>query len=99
LRSALDDFQSYLSNPLSFRPGIQNRERPRKKAAKSSSEITTPESRPEPVRSNPGPMAASNIVPIPIRADLTIYIQGLPFDLSETEARKIAAVVTAMAQS
>ena len=27
------------------------------------------------------------------------YIQGLPFDLSEAEARKIAGVVTAMAQS
>jgi hypothetical protein len=44
-------------------------------------------------------MAASNILPIAIRADLTIYIQGLPFDLSEAEARKIAAVVTAMVQT
>jgi len=44
-------------------------------------------------------MASSHILPIPIRADLTIYIQGLPFDLTEAEARKIAGVVSAMALS
>jgi hypothetical protein len=43
-----------------------------------------------------GPMASS-ILPIPIRADLTIYIQGLPFDLTEAEAKKIASVIQAMA--
>ena len=29
LRSALDDFQSYLTNPLAFRPSVQSRERPK----------------------------------------------------------------------
>ena len=43
------------------------------------------------------PPGASNIVPIPIRADLTVYVQGLPYDLSSTEARKIANVILAMA--
>jgi hypothetical protein len=43
-----------------------------------------------------GPMASS-ILPIPIRADLTIYIQGLPYDLTPTEAKKIASVIQAMA--
>jgi len=99
LRSALDDFQSYLTNPLAFRPSVQSRERSKGKITKDLSESATLESRPEPARSNPVPWASSHIVPIAIRADLTIYIQGLPFDLSEAEARKIAAVVTALAQT
>jgi len=37
-------------------------------------------------------------VPIPIRPDLTIYIQGLPFDLTELEARKLGAVIMALVQ-
>lgn len=98
LSSALDDFQSYLSNPLAFRPSVQSRERPKLKVIKDISEFSPQETRTEPARSTISPMATSNIVPIAIRADLTIYIQGLPFDLSEAEARKIAAVVTAMAQ-
>jgi hypothetical protein len=40
---------------------------------------------------------AKSILPIPIRADLTVYIQGLPFDLTESEAKRISNVVTAMA--
>ncbi len=40
-----------------------------------------------------------DIVPIPLREDLTVYIQGLPLDLSQAEARKISAVVMAMAVS
>jgi hypothetical protein len=99
LRSALNDFQSYLNNPLAFRPSVQSRGRSKGTVAKGLSESVAPESPPEPVRSNSAPRVMSNIVPIAIRADLTIYIQGLPFDLSEAEARKIAAVVTAMAQT
>jgi hypothetical protein len=40
---------------------------------------------------------ASSILPVPIRADLTVYVQGLPFDLTEAEAKKIATVIQAMA--
>ncbi|WP_374468129.1 hypothetical protein [Ferrovibrio sp.] len=99
LGSALDDFRSYLSNPLAFRPAINNRERPKAKAVKESDEAPTREPKTESSRPHSVPIATSNIVPIPIRADLTVYVQGLPFDLTEAEARKIAAVITAMAQS
>lgn len=102
LRSAIEDFQSYLANPLAFRPSVQNRERVKTRALKDAVPISgaTPvEGRAEPVRSTPAHLPATNILPIAIRADLTVYIQGLPFDLTETEARKIAAVVTAMGSS
>ncbi len=38
-----------------------------------------------------------DIVPIPLRENLTVYVQGLPLDLSQAEASKISAVVMAMA--
>jgi hypothetical protein len=102
LRSALDDFRSYLNNPLGFRPSTQNRAaRTRAKMGKDDQSERGKVDRSEAPRPAPivPPMAASNILPIPIRADLVVHIQGLPFDLTEGEARKIAAVVTAMAQT
>lgn len=42
-----------------------------------------------------GPMSDS-ILPIPIRPELAVYIQGLPLDMTEDEANKIANVVKAM---
>ncbi|MDQ2861517.1 MAG: hypothetical protein M3T55_12510 [Pseudomonadota bacterium] len=102
LRSSLDDFRSYLNNPLAFRPSIQRRERPKAKGdgeSTPSSRSPSSEQRPETTRPNLLPVAAGNIMPIAIRSDLTIFVQGLPFDLTETEARKIAAVVMAMAES
>ena len=99
LRSALDDFSSYLSNPLAFRPSIQGRARVRARSGKEE-RGDSPESkaqrRTEPARPVPFPAAAGLIVSIPIRPDLTVHVQGIPFDLTEAEARKIAAVVTAM---
>ncbi len=41
-------------------------------------------------------MKPVTITPIPIRADLTIKIQGIPHDLTDVEAEKIAAVVRAL---
>jgi hypothetical protein len=43
------------------------------------------------------PSAGVGIIPIPIRADLTVHIQGLPFDLTSREAKKVANVILAMA--
>jgi hypothetical protein len=40
-----------------------------------------------------------SVLPIPIRENLIIQIQGLPFDLTPAEANKIANVVRAMAAS
>lgn len=98
LRAAIEDFKAYQANPLAFRPAVQNRERSKAKAAKDQDGLAVSnENRSEP-RPAVAPLASSSILPIPIRADLTIFIQGLPYDLTESEARKIAGVVTAMAQ-
>jgi hypothetical protein len=98
LKSAITDFISYVENPLAFRPTVQIREKKialRKEAPEARQGNTEPP-RPPQTSVSAGPMSGS-ILPIPIRAELTVFIQGLPFDLTVGEARKIAGVVTAMA--
>jgi site-specific recombinase XerD len=102
VKTALDDFASYVENPLAFKPSVQARER-KAISGKTSSSVTkntseglTSEARRQSASTVAGPMASS-ILPIPIRADLTVHIQGLPFDLTEAEAKKIAGVIQAMA--
>ena len=100
VKSALEDFTSYIENPLAFKPSLQTRERkptPNRLTTEEKKNGGTPPTA-EPYRPPLGasPMANS-ILPIAIRADLTVYIQGIPFDLTEAEAKKIAGVVQAMA--
>lgn len=99
VKAALDDFEAYLDNPLGFRPSVNRRDRnainkpdkaPQKKLASTDSVEITPRA-PTPT------FDTSSILPIPLRADLTVRIQGLPFDMTASEARKIANVVMAMA--
>jgi len=99
LRSALDDFQAYLVNPLSFRPSLHAREKKAPTSRETSRPTAVNNSQQPPLAPRPSaaPMMADNIVPIAIRADLTVYVQGLPFDLSEREAKKISSVILAMA--
>lgn len=103
-KSAIENFARYLDNPLAYKPGVQKRERkltdksPSKKTHRLGPQnITT--APPSVGRPSVVPSASSNILPIPLRADLTVHIQGLPFDLSPAEAKKIAAVVQAMAMA
>ncbi len=39
-----------------------------------------------------------DIIPIPLRPDLIVYLQGLPLNLTAAEAKKIVKVVTAYVQ-
>ncbi|MBC7149391.1 MAG: hypothetical protein H5U22_08410 [Rhizobium sp.] len=103
VRSALDDFLSYLDNPMAFRPSTggavrKGQERGRVASVDTRKRITATsnfvsEQGPE----LPPPAIATLVLPIPVRADLTVYIQGLPFDLTQAEASKIANVIRAMA--
>lgn len=96
LKSSIDDFLRYQKDPLNFKPAGQSTSRADRAKTPASGE---PSSRSEPRRNAPieAPPAAVNIVPIPIRPDLTIKIQGLPFDLTASEANKIANVIKDMA--
>jgi hypothetical protein len=39
----------------------------------------------------------AEIITIPIRPDVVIRIHGIPWDFTEAEARKVAAVIMALA--
>jgi hypothetical protein len=91
LRSALEDFTIYLDKPLSFRPGVKPRERRKQDVRKEAPTVAQSGSR------ETAAMPASNALTIPIRPDTMVVIQGLPYDLSEIEAAKIANIVRAMA--
>lgn len=102
-KSALEDFESYLDNPLGFRPSV-NKRAPRTITSKQDTQAATKGSGPsydtEPQKSKPSQdFVNPTILPIPIRADVTVRVQGLPFDLTPQEAGKIAAVIKAMAMS
>jgi hypothetical protein len=88
LRSALDDFKLYLDKPLNFRPGVQSRE-PRKSVARKETPLAAP-------TRNGGTVPTPNTLSIPIRPNTMIVIHGLPYDLNEAEAAKIANVIRAM---
>jgi hypothetical protein len=96
-KSSIDDFLRYVDNPMAFKVGGAKRT-PRSKAVKentntSTTSTTTPQNQPVVTT----PTAGSGIIPIALRVDLTVHVQGLPFDLTGREAKKIANVILAMA--
>ena len=96
--SAIEDFVAYSTNPLGFKPSGQRS--PRKTTSRAeSSQTTRNEISSKKMETQPMPAASTSIIPIPIRENLTILIQGLPFDLTMTEANKVANVVKAMAST
>jgi hypothetical protein len=104
LKSAIDDFSSYVENPMSFRPSIANtgrRATERQKLSSGDDRSSHPMLSPKREASTflPAPAASVSILPIPIRPDLTVHVQGLPYDLTSAEAAKIANVIRAMAST
>lgn len=102
VRSAIEDFLNYIENPMAFRPSIggagrKTQERTRAADSKGSKDSGIQRVQTPGTDLRPPPPVASLILPIPIRADLTVYVQGLPYDLTQAEALKIANVIRAMA--
>lgn len=100
LRGTLDDFRAYLDSPMNFKPSGTKRA-PRKGTSQKEDRQTEPSAKTTGVNetgNKPAPVSAG-VIPIPIRANLTVHIQGIPFDMTQAEARKIANVITALAMS
>lgn len=100
VRSSIEDFAAYEANPLGFRPASSSGPRKSGEKRKEAPSNGGGESQ-STVRMDDGPTmrpaAANSIMPIPIRADLTVFVQGLPYDLTKAEANKIANVIKALA--
>jgi hypothetical protein len=96
LESALAEFLPFAESPGVFEAGSSNEthdtrpidpeERPEDRRALESARLRFDRNR-------------SDIVPIPLPRGSTVYVHGLPPDLSPAEAQKIARVVAALADS
>ena len=103
LQTSLDDFKRYLENPMGFRAvrpmkdGAVTKSKKIKLRKPQQNAATESSSTPSSVQNSSTPNELANILPIPLRSDLTVHIRGLPFDLTQAEAERIANVVKAMA--
>ncbi|MBD59958.1 MAG: hypothetical protein CL808_07555 [Citromicrobium sp.] len=106
--SALEDFSRYLENPLGFRPSINKRstksakqqaskQQPSKQVQSATKSEEDAGQQATPQKTANTHFEAATILPIPLRQNLIVRIQGLPFDMTASEAKKIANVVIAMA--
>lgn len=93
LKSALSDYFSWVDDPENF-ISISSSKINKKTQAKISQaekkaleDITLSQTK-----------AQTDIIPVPIREDLTVFIKDLPLDLTQSEAAKIVRVVKAYAQ-
>ncbi len=94
LKSAMEDYFVWLENPEKYKQqGLGQIQAPTpekkrsRKEQKALESITLKQS-----------TLADDIIPIPLRKGLTIYLKGLPLNLSQSEAEKICRVVQAYAQ-
>jgi len=93
LFGALKDFVSWTSDPGSF----QSVEGEKPEAVMVAARDTPDEAQArEELALNP-PRSPHEIFPVPLREDLIVYLQNVPLDMTQAEARKIAAVVHALA--
>ena len=76
-KSAIEDFVRYQTDPLNFKPGLQPVQRKSEKAkvARPSEVLGDADTRPKVTAE--APPAEVNILPVPIRPNLTIKISGL----------------------
>lgn len=104
LTSTLSDFMSHAKDPSQFKPSVKagssaqkasrtNTSTPRR--AKGVEEVGAKES--DAVERMARSAVGGLTVPVPLREGVTVQIMGLPMDLTEAEAARLAAIVTAYA--
>jgi hypothetical protein len=103
LKTALDDFRGYVTDPVSFRPS--GRTNTKAKAVENGKPKRKESSAERPSAAAPSSAAPAinlpnvNQLPIALRQDVVVRVFGLPFDLSQAEAQKIANIILAHAPS
>jgi hypothetical protein len=94
LKAGLRDFFRWTEDPNSF-TSVEG-ETPDVKLAAERDDPGQARAREE-LALNP-PRSPHEILPVPIREDLVIYLQNIPLDLTTQEADRIARVVKALAE-
>lgn len=93
LKSALSDYFSWIDDPENF-VSISSA----KKSSHTKNKISAIEQKALEDITLTHTDGQTDIIPIPIRQDLTVFIKDLPIDLSTQEANKIVRVIKAFAQ-
>lgn len=103
-KNSIDDFFRYKENPLGFKSNVSTQSikvvsNDKKKDSPTSSTAGQLSAEQQPRHASFASMIpeSSTIMPIPLRENLIVRIHGLPFDLTKSEAKKIANVVMALA--
>lgn len=94
LKSALDDYFDWLENPETFASSGSNSAPAKQVQKRDLAEQRALESI---ALHHAG--TQDDIIPIPLREDLIVYLQGLPLNLTSAEAQKIIKVVSAYVES
>lgn len=98
LKAALKDYFSWVEDPDHFvASGTESRQL-RKRSDAASRTVSDEEVALEQIRLS-APQLPADLIPVPIRPDLVVYIQNLPLDLTPAEARKVARVIEALADN
>ena len=101
--ASINDFRKWLDDPLSFKPMANRAEKRPSNTSTRSQRSSGPSAISEsPHNSGAAPtihQASANVFPIQIRENLIVRVHGLPFDLTGSEAERIANVVKAMAMT
>ena len=98
LKSALKDYFAWSEDPENFVSVGGDARALRKRADSEKVRRSAEEKALEEIKLG-APEAPAEILPIPIRADLVVFVQNIPLDLTPGEAGKICRVVEALAQS
>lgn len=100
-RTAVSDFIAYVQNPVGFKSSTAQRSQAKKevqeggktKKSNKKQEVSVNSNNPPDVEPKPRGLE----IPVPLREDLTVRIQGIPADLTQAEAERLAAIVKAYA--
>jgi len=96
VKAALVDYLAWLDNPKSFFSIGGDNIRKDKRYAMSEKEVSFEQKALEEITLATSERT-SDIFSIPLRDDVTVYVQNLPLDLTVKEAKKIAKVIKALA--
>lgn len=104
LKVAVAEFVAWTDNPMNFKPSSSNRGSRRQTGASDRSKELPGRNQAQ-HKQQASPDVSTNspdngeplVFPIPIRAGMVVSLVGVPADLSEAEAEKVAGVVRALA--
>ena len=93
LSSGLKDFISWTADPVKF----ESVEGEKQESVIVAARDTPGQAEAREELALDPPRSPHDIFPVPLREDLIVYLQNVPLDMTQAEARKIAAVVQALA--